>query len=83
MRVILFGWGYFESKIHIIEEFYANHEGGKMSFKYEFTLKDWERFWPELLEAIQDIRLVKKLKEAHEERRIDLEKRHFRRILNF
>lgn len=54
-----------------------------MSFKYQYTLEDWERFWPELLVAIQDESIVKKMKEAHEERRIDLEKRHFRRILNF
>jgi len=54
-----------------------------MSFKYEFILEDWERFWPELLEAIQDKSIVKKMKAAYEERRIDLEKRHFRRILNF
>ena len=45
--------------------------------------EDWERFWPELLEAIQDKGQVEKLKEAHEDRRIDLEKRHFRRILKF
>jgi len=54
-----------------------------MSFKYKFILEDWERFWPELLEAIEDKSIVKKMKEAHEERRIDLEKRHFRWILNF
>ena len=54
-----------------------------MSFKYEFTLKDWKQFWEELLKAFNDRDLAKDLKEAHESRRIDLEKRHFRRILNF
>jgi len=54
-----------------------------MSFKYEFTLEDWEQFWGEILEAIQDKSIVKQMKNTHEERRIDLEKRHFRRILNF
>lgn len=54
-----------------------------MSFKYKFTLKDWERFWPELLGAIDNKTLIKKLKDRHEERRVGLEKRHFRRILNF
>ncbi len=54
-----------------------------MSFKYKYTLGDWEQFWDELLGAIHDKVLVKKLKDRHEERRVDLEKRHFRRILNF
>lgn len=54
-----------------------------MSFKYEFTLEDWKLFWKELLEALNDKDLVKDLKTALESRRIDLEKRHFRRILNF
>lgn len=54
-----------------------------MSFKYKFTLKDWEQFWDELLGALDNKDLVKKLKVRHEERRDNLEKRHFRRILNF
>ena len=53
-----------------------------MSFKYIFTLNDWGQFWDELLEVIEDEILVEKLKVRHEERRVDLEKRHFRRILN-
>ena len=54
-----------------------------MSFKYKFTLTDWERFWGELLEAIDDKTLVEKLKDRHEDRRVECEKRHFRRILTF
>lgn len=54
-----------------------------MSFKYKFKLKDWERFWDDLLGAIDDKALVEKLKSRHEDRRADCEKRHFRRILNF
>ena len=53
-----------------------------MSFKYTFTLKDWEQFWKDLQES-QEKKLVDFLKEIHEDRRIELEKRHFRRILNF
>ncbi len=53
-----------------------------MSFEYEFTLEDWKQFWRDLLKS-QDERTVEGLKNAHEGRRIDLEKRHIRRILNF
>ena len=53
-----------------------------MVFKYKFTRADWEQFWKELLES-QEKKLVGFLKEVHEDRRIELEKRHFRRILNF
>jgi len=51
--------------------------------KYKFTLADWNQFWKELLESLSDKDLVESLKVVHEARRIDLEKRHFRRILNF
>lgn len=54
-----------------------------MSFKYKFTLKDWEQFWDELLDAIENKTLVENLKVRQEERRVECEKRHFRRILNF
>ena len=71
--------------MEILESYFkrqSREENQDMSFKYKFTLEDWEQFWKALQES-QEKKLIDFLKEVHEDRRIELEKRHFRRILNF
>lgn len=52
-------------------------------FNYKLRQDEWEQFWEEVVDAVDDEIWKKQLKEWHKQRVRDCKKRHIRRIVTF